>query len=178
MIATKEFELIYTTHYDAVLRYCLRRSSMQDALDAAGETFAVAWRRRDALPSDRPLPWLYGTAKRVLSNQRRSTARQSKTVRRMRPEHGFEPGPEAQAVHHAEVAEILDALDRLGPDDREIIRLAGWEELPRDGIAEVLGCSPNAATKRLHRALNHLAAELGTEPRAGFHFFHRERSSA
>ena len=173
-----DFELIYKTHYDAVLRYCLRRTPRQDALDATAEIFVVAWRRRQDLPWDRPLPWLYGTARRVLSNQRRRAARRSRVERRVGSEQAPDTGPETLVVRHSEQEEILNALDRLRTEEREIIRLAGWEELARGDIATALGCSPNAATKRLHRALDHLAAELGTEPRAGFQFFHREGSSS
>ena len=34
----------------------------------------IAWRRFEAMPKDDPLPWLLGTARRVLSNQRRGAA--------------------------------------------------------------------------------------------------------
>ncbi len=59
---------------------------------------------------------------------------------------------------------MLDALEALRPDDREVIRLAAWEDLGRDELAALLGCSPNAITKRLNRALDHLGAELGRAP--------------
>lgn len=177
MTTTEDFERVYMTHYDSVFRYCLRRCEMQDALDAAAETFAVAWRRRDDLPTDQSLPWLYGTARRVVANQRRSTARRSRAAGRIRQEGRLNPGPEAQVVRREEEQEVLDALDRLDAADREIIRLAGWEDLAREDLAVVLGCSPNAASKRLRRALDHLAAELGAAPRAQGRFFHRERSS-
>ena len=47
------FEKVYADHYDSVLRYCLRRSDREDALDATAETFAVAWRRRSDMPAGR-----------------------------------------------------------------------------------------------------------------------------
>lgn len=176
MTTIEDFEGIYVLHYDSVLRYCLRRSRIEDAPDAVAETFAVAWRRRDDVPLDRSLPWLYGVARRVLANQRRDRVRQARTASRMRYETATNPGPEAQLVRRIEEQEVLDALNRLRGNDREIILLAAWEELSRDDLAIALGCSLNAATKRLGRALDHLAAELGTDSRAGTRFFHRQGS--
>jgi DNA-directed RNA polymerase specialized sigma24 family protein len=39
-------------------------------------TFAIAWRRLDALPAD-PLPWLLGVARHVIQNEARSARRTS-----------------------------------------------------------------------------------------------------
>jgi RNA polymerase sigma-70 factor (ECF subfamily) len=57
------------------------------------------------------------------------------------------------------------ALERLGPEDREIVRLAGWEELTPREIAKVLGISQVSARSRLHRARRRMreALELVSE---------------
>ena len=52
---------------------------------------------------------------------------------------------------------------RLGQADREVLRLAAWEELQPAEIAAVLGCSANAAAVRLHRARQRLAGEMTRE---------------
>ncbi len=175
----RRFERMYADHFDTVLRYCLRRTTREDALDAAAETFAVAWRRREALPWELPLPWLYGVAHRALANQWRSRFRQHRVAARLRGDRDDpDPGPETQVVRAAEDQQVLDALAALRPDDQEVIRLAAWEDLSRAEVAVALDCSANAVTKRLNRALDHLAAELGTSGRRGQRFFRRERSSA
>jgi RNA polymerase sigma-70 factor (ECF subfamily) len=176
---TRRFERIYTSHYDAVLRYCLRRTDQEQALDAAAETFTVAWRRRNDMPEDGPLPWLYGVARKVIANQRRSRDRQYRVASRLRAvDQTAWSDPEPQVVRSEEEREVLAALDRLRPAEQEIIRLAGWEDLTRDEVGMAVGCSPNAATKRLNRALDHLARELGTERSRGARFFSREGRSA
>ena len=175
----RRFERIYADHYNEVLRYCLRRTKREDALDAAADTFVVAWRRREDMPADRPLPWLYGVAHKVLGNQRRTRIRQRRTEERLRtvaPDP--DPGPEPQVVRGAEERQVLDALAVLRPHDREIIRLAAWEELSRDEIATAFDCTPNAATKQLNRALDGLAKALGSSREHGLRFFRRERNSA
>ncbi|MEA3510621.1 MAG: sigma-70 family RNA polymerase sigma factor, partial [Actinomycetota bacterium] len=79
--------------------------------------------------------------------------------------------PEPQVVRNQEASEMVDALERLRPADQEIIRLAGWEELGRDEIADALQCTPNAVTKRLNKALDRLAQQLGAIERSHARFF-------
>src|ERR671939_113034 len=78
----RDFEALYDRCAAAVLGYCLRRTTPELAEDAFAETFAVAWRRRDAVPAE-PLPWLYGVARKVIANQRRSARRQAAVARRL-----------------------------------------------------------------------------------------------
>lgn len=175
MVERQRFERVYAAHYDDILRYCLRRSTRDDALDAAAETFAVAWRRREDLPTDRALPWLYGVARRVLANQRRSVARRGALLTKLRvvdPE-PFEE-PERQLIRDQEATEIIAAVERLRPLDQEVIRLAGWEELGREDIGIALKCTPNAVSKRLNGALDRLAHEFGVVERSRNRFFGRK----
>jgi RNA polymerase sigma factor (sigma-70 family) len=168
------FEEVYEDHYDAVLRYALRRTSREDALDAAAETFEVAWRRRRDMPAGRELPWLYGVARNVLSHQRRSARRrQAATSHLGGVAYCRDDEVEIQVVQLQQVEDMVGAINRLGEADQEVIRLAGWEELDREELSVALGCTPNAATKRLNRALDHLAHELGVVRHSGGRFFTR-----
>ena len=71
----ERFERVYRDHHSAVRAYVLRRAEPELAQDALSETFLAAWRRLDELPGDIPCPWLLATARRTLSNQRRSVRR-------------------------------------------------------------------------------------------------------
>ena len=54
--ADDRFETCFRDHYPAVLAFAIRRLPDRAAAeDAASETFAVAWRRRDLIP-EQPLP--------------------------------------------------------------------------------------------------------------------------
>ena len=69
----QRFRSLYLDYYKQVYMYFRRRTDTECAKDGTAETFLVAWRRFDQLPADdRVLPWLYGTARRVLANQWRS----------------------------------------------------------------------------------------------------------
>jgi len=134
------------------------------AQDAVSETFLIAWRRFESLPAA-PLPWLYGTARRVIANQRRAAEHQRSVAVRL----ATEP---AAAVHDA--AEALDtasacrsALAKLGERDQETLMLVAWEELEPDAAARASGCTRAAFAVRLHRARRRFRHELaiaGLEP--------------
>lgn len=155
------FAGLYRDYHHEVLGYCLRRTSRANAEDATAEVFSIAWRKFSEVPSgDRALPWLYGVAYRVLSHQWRSTRRFRNLVVRLGGL-GQEsaPGPETQVVRRSEDRRVLEAVSYLSTRDQEILRLAGWEELPHDEIAKVLGISVAAVAQRFSRARKRLAKE-------------------
>jgi len=146
----------------AVWRYARRRcATSADADDVVAETFAVAWRRRADVPWDGSARlWLLGTARRVLANQRRSQVRQDRL--RLRAAGVVPPfAAPAEAEAEAEGGELWQALSRLSPDDRDLLIMRAWDELPVQDMAVLLGCTPNAASLRLHKARRRLAAALG-----------------
>lgn len=173
------FESMYRRHYEAVLRYCARRIDATMAQDATAETFTVAWRRWSEVPREAALPWLYGVAWKVLGNQRRSQRRFLRTARKASTLRGApEPGPELTLIRRSEEAAVQKALERLSPSDQELIRLAAWEELSREDLGVALGISANAASKRLGRALDRLATQMGATRAVGARFANRERRGA
>jgi RNA polymerase sigma-70 factor (ECF subfamily) len=129
------------------------------AEDAASETFAVVWRRRDLIPEE-PLPWLYGIALRIIANQRRSGQRRRRLGDRLEREAGSrEAGPElADALHRRDA--FSRAFQRLNESEREALRLIAWDGLDTREAARVLGCSAAAFRVRLHRARRRLAKHL------------------
>lgn len=159
------FEALYAAHHRAVLAHCSGRSSRPDAWDAASEVFVVAWRRFDEVPtSAEARPWLLAVAYRVLANQRRSTSRRRRLLQRSTTtEADVQAMPDVQLIRNEEEAEVIRALSKLRPADREIIQLALWEELPPVEIAEILGISRDAVDQRFSRAKKRLAKQLDKE---------------
>lgn len=158
--AEERFRHLYEECAGPVLTYFKRRTDSETAKDCTAEAFLVAWRRIGDVPTD-PLPWMYGVARHVLQNQRRSGGRMARLVDRLRSQpRTAMPGPELEVVRRFEDAELAGALGRMRPQDRELLFLAHWEELPHAEIGEVLGCSAHAVDQRIHRALHRLAREL------------------
>jgi RNA polymerase sigma factor (sigma-70 family) len=147
----ERFRSLFTRHYPAVYRYAGRRLGADEAADAAAEAFTVAWRKIGHVPSEPDtLPWLYGVTRRVVANAERGRRRQLRLAARAAE---GEPDPREPA---ADPAAVLAALEGLRANDREILRLAAWEGLSPREMGTVLGCSPNAAAIRLHRARRRL----------------------
>jgi RNA polymerase sigma-70 factor (ECF subfamily) len=156
----RRFEACFRDHYADILAFAIRRQpDRQAAEDAASETFAVAWRRRDLIP-ERPLPWLYAIALRVLANQRRSGHRRRRLKERLAQEGAVpaDPGDPTDAL--ARRSAFAAVFARLGRDDREVLRLVAWEGLEPREAAAVLGCSYGAFRVRLHRARRRLGKQL------------------
>jgi RNA polymerase sigma-70 factor (ECF subfamily) len=154
------FEAAFRDHYAAILAFALRRTSDRGAAeDAAAETFAVAWRRRVTLP-ERPLPWLYAVALRVLANQRRGGERRRRLEERVAAEHAVAPATSDPGDALARRTAFAAAFARLEEDDREVLRLIAWEGLGPREAAGVLGCSYGAFRVRLHRARRRLGKQL------------------
>lgn len=153
-----EFKVIYDRHFDAVARYCLRRLPEHMAQDAVSEVFLTAWRRLASMPTDDgSLPWLYGVARNVVRNASRSQRRSLRLSAKSKAQpHYPEPSPELQIVRNEQDAEIVAALESLKPDDQEVLRLRAYEGLSVKQISVALGCSEEAAKKRVSRALNRL----------------------
>jgi RNA polymerase sigma-70 factor, ECF subfamily len=161
----ERFERLFREHHAAVRRYALRRAPHDMAGDVVAETFLVAWRRLDDVPAD-PLPWLFGVARRVLANARRSADRGLALERRLAaaavPAGLVDPGERAG---EAEIARA--ALAHLSERDRETLMLVAWDGLSSARAARAAGCTRTAFAVRLHRARARLAAQLASlEPPA------------
>ena len=165
MVSSEEqrrFEALYDAHRLDVLAYCMRRVSAADASDACSETFLVAWRRLNDVPlPPRSLPYLYGVAAHVVANQRRTLHRRARLHEKLGAL-GVVPPTEPSVVLLQQAADrqVVAAVRRLKPVDREIVMLYAWEGLPRDTIAEMMQMSRAAVDQRIHRAYQRLARTL------------------
>ncbi len=156
------FRRLFDEHRLDVLAYCMRRARRWDAFDAAAETFAIAWRRREDMPGEvDALPWLYGVARRVLANMRRSEARRQRLHDRLAAhDPAGDETPEILVVRRDRDRWVIDAALRLPENDREILFLTAWEGLSHSESGRVLGLTEEASRKRLERARRRLAREL------------------
>lgn len=144
------FRALFSRHYGALYAYCARRIGREDAADAASDVFTVAWRRIRRVPAEpETLLWLYGVARKIVANHRRSHQRRQRLEAKAEL-HADPPG-------HRDPPAIEPVLDALSDDDREILMLVAWEGLGPEALGQVLGCTPNAASVRLHRARTRLS---------------------
>jgi RNA polymerase sigma-70 factor (ECF subfamily) len=134
-LAAARFEAIFRSCYPRVLAYVWRRTESREvAEEIVSETFLIAWRRLEAVPLE-PLPWLLGTARKVLGHRHRSERRRAAhlTVSSLEGVEVAEPEtPIAERLARRE--SLAGAFAALPDRDREILTLVAWEGLtPREG---------------------------------------------
>jgi RNA polymerase sigma-70 factor (ECF subfamily) len=159
-------ELYDRTHVD-LLAFLLRRSaSPEDAADCLAETYLVAWRKRDQMPTGAETrPWLFGVARNVMRRgselHGRTVAAASALAAELQSSGAVCPAPDLP-----EPDPVTTAIGELPELEREIITMLIWDELAPREVAAILGLSPNVVRVRAHRARTKLKAALtGTEER-------------
>lgn len=165
-----QFEYMYATHRDAIWSYVLRRVMRDDVDDAVAEVFTVAWRKMGQCPdANMQLPWLYGIGKNVVRNTNRSSNRRQRLWRKVSVMPTSDnPGSDVQVVRNLEDTELLTAVSKLRPIDKELLRLRTWEELSIKDIAAAVGMSPKSVESRLVRIRKNLARMLAV-PKSPLH---------
>jgi RNA polymerase sigma-70 factor (ECF subfamily) len=165
------FEHVAAQVYEPVQRYLRRRTDAATADDVLGDVLLVAWRRLDDVPTEAPLAWMYGVARRCLANSVRSAERQDRLVRRL---------ADAPVQEYDGDGRLEDALAAVSDAEREILQLWAWEQLPPREIAQALGITANAASIRLHRAIKRLRQVMtdGKDTRPPGHLQQRQDKEA
>jgi RNA polymerase sigma-70 factor (ECF subfamily) len=150
----ERFSWLFEAHYALVHAFAERRVGRDLADEVTAETFLVAWRRLEAVPTE-PLPWLYGVARNMILRQREASARQARTHELLAKER---PGLAAQ--DEGEHDGLWRAWEQLSDTDREVLSLTAWEELSVREAARVLGVPASMYSVRLHRARRRLERHL------------------
>lgn len=159
------FAEVYERFFRQVYGYCLRRTSADRAEDVVAETFLVAWRKFDEVPTgDAALPWLYSVAYRVLSTHFRGMSRQRRLAEKLTSV-GLDPvaSTEDFVVMSEEATHLFAAMERLKTTDQEILKLTVWEELSHAEIAEVLRIKVGAVKQRALVARRNLTREFNRQ---------------
>jgi RNA polymerase sigma-70 factor, ECF subfamily len=171
----RRFEALFRATHPRLLAYAVRRAADREtAEEVVSETFLVAWRRFDAVPAE-ALPWLLGTARKVLANQRRAARRRAPdgpdtTLDAIDIHDGAPPISESLADRDA----FATAFAALGERDREVLSLIAWDGLRVQEAAKVVGCS--AAGRRRSTRWSSTRARRRCLPPSNF-FAARQRPS-
>jgi len=131
-----------------------------EAEDAVQDALVVAWQRFDDLRDwDRFGAWF----DRILVNGCRDRLRRRGTVRFIPMDPSFDPVGADPFHDLIERDALLQGLTSLTPDERIVIVLRYWADLPLEGISERLGWPLGSVKSRLHRALGRLRAGIDDE---------------
>ena len=161
---------VYREHFDYVVTNLRRLGVPTPALeDACHDVFLVVHRRARSggVGRDAMRPWLYGVARRVAADVRRSGARHRRRMLALQSVARPEPGTDEVVGDRRLVQTFLDALDA---DKRDVFILVELEEMTGLEVARVLGINANTAAARLRAArkifADHLEATAGAEHEA------------
>lgn len=123
--------------------------SVDEAEDAVQEAAFKAWRKLGNLREGASLrPWFLA----IVANQCRTMSR-SRWRSVLKAE---SPEGEGHSVDVAAAVDLRRALLRLGHDERLIVVLRYYLDMPFEEIATTLGISIKAARTRVERAVHHL----------------------
>lgn len=136
-------------HYDKIYRYCYMRLGQQQAAeDAAQETFLRFLQNASYREMGKKLAYLYTIARNLCMDSRREKV--------------LLPLEEEMAGAVEEEKQVLDslalraALQKLSPEEQELIFLRYVNEVPVGEIAEIFGISRFSVHRRIKESLKKL----------------------
>jgi RNA polymerase sigma-70 factor (ECF subfamily) len=166
--AEKAFNDIYTSHSDALFRFCLIKvSDREKALDLTQEVFTRFWQRmlEQTEAIDKPKTFLFAIARNAIIDWYRK--KKSVSLDAMTDEETGDPYEPLSddmvgAVRlESEGRFLVDKIGELEPGYRDAIYLRFVEGLAPPEVAKVLGVSTNAASVRITRGLEKLRSLTG-----------------
>ena len=136
------------------------------AMDAVQNTLVRAWRDLPALRDpDRFDAWLYRLLMHACSDELRRARRHRFDV--AIGDLSTEPSIGDSASSIADRDELARGFDRLGPDERAVIVLHHYLDLPLPDVATTLGIPLGTVKSRLYRGLREMRALLDADARHG-----------
>jgi len=161
------FDQLVRRHQASVHRFALAATrTPEQAEDVLQETFLAAFRSAGTYRGQAAVKsWLLAIARNKVNRLGRPRAGQPESFEPLdalgqRAGWGADEDPEAAAMDGERRTLLARALDRLRPEDREVIVLRDLEGLPGDEVAAMLGAGLAAVKSRLHRARLRFAAAL------------------
>jgi RNA polymerase sigma factor (sigma-70 family) len=147
---------VYAVLGPMVLGYLRRFVARDEAEDVLQRVLYEVWRNRDRYDPTRSLEaWVLGIARKRAIDQLRRRHANVVPIEELRDLAG-DDGREL-AERYARAIEVRGALERLSPEQREVLTLAYFGELSQSEIAARLGVPLGTVKARAFRGLRRLA---------------------
>ncbi|WP_345432343.1 RNA polymerase sigma factor [Actinoallomurus vinaceus] len=164
--APERFAEIYDAYFVEIHKYVERRLGQDIADDLAAETFVAAFRQRQRYDRTRgdARAWLYGIATNLIRRHRRREVAMYKALARAGAAEAVEvreDGLDARIIALGLRPQLLQALARLNPGDRDVVLMVTLAELSYEQVAEALDIPYGTVCSRLNRARRKLREALG-----------------
>lgn len=149
--------------FSLALRY-LRSDA--DAKDLVQRTFVKAYGALGGFRAEASFrTWLYRIAINLCLNHLRDRRREEVRSELADAVPAPQVGGERALLERERGDHLRDAIAELPPKQRLVLELRIYDELPFREVAELAGCSENAAKVNFHHAVKRLRALLSGEPR-------------
>jgi RNA polymerase sigma-70 factor, ECF subfamily len=162
------FEELYRLHVDQIKRYLqVRVGDTHDAEDLTTQTFlkmleSIGRYNRRAVPFG---AWLFRIAHNLAMDHFRST-RRIQLEEEVPEESDAEPSAEVEAFQSIGRASMLDLIEELSPEQKQVLTLKFVFSFANADVATILGKTEGAVKSLQHRALVSLQKQLARAERA------------
>src|SRR5829696_7533969 len=129
----------------------------QEAEDAVQDALVIAWQELDGL---RDIHRFSAWFDRILVNGCRDRMRRRGTVRFIAIDASIDPAGSDPFRDLIERDALLAGMKKLTPDERIVVVLRFWADLPLEDISTRLGWPLGTVKSRLHRALDRMRHRL------------------
>lgn len=137
-----------------------------EARDVVQETFIKALREPRFFDADfKVQAWLYRVTRNLCFNLVRDRRRRDRILAGRPTDHAHREDPLEAVFGGERQEEILEAVDQLTAEHREILLLRYYEDLSYNEIAERLGIKLGTVMSRLSRARDRLSGVLEDGPK-------------
>lgn len=168
---SQAFDLLVRRHSPMVVRYLMRLlGNMDDAQDAAQETFVALHRNLNRFDPKRPfVAWLFHIAR----NKGRDALRKRTAMRWLGGDDSMDqyattaPAPDVEVADRQALEQVESAIQRLPEGLKTPLLLSAIEGLSHMEIGVVMGLTPKAVEVRIYRARSRLrdsTAQIGEGP--------------
>lgn len=159
----KEFLEVYEKAADGVFRFCYWRTfNRETARDLTQEAFTRTWL---ALVNGNDIKNLRAFVYKVARNLVIDQSRKKKEMSLEALMQVHEPEFRQRFGDFVDSKLVLEALEKLEDDYKEVLLMRYIEELKPSEIAEILGETPNAVSIRINRAASKLREILKYDER-------------
>jgi RNA polymerase sigma-70 factor (ECF subfamily) len=161
----RAFDELVRRHQGSIQRLSLRfLRDAEEARDLAQRAFVQAFERLETFRGEASFrTWVY----RITVNLALSQVRKHRPTMAPLEDTAAEADPRAEEERAEEktLARLRAAVEKLPPKQRLCVELRSFEDLSFREVAEIVGCSEDAAKVNFHHALKRLREMMGEEER-------------
>lgn len=162
-----DFEQIYRETYPKLVRFFYARTlSRESAEDLTHEVFYAAVKGANSFSGQSTInTWLFGIAKNKLSRYYRFKRSKTNLIARLAEKHHpqSEATPEELAIINDDHRRLLERIEQLDEQHKEIVTLRVYGELSFKEIGALIGQTDNYARVTFHRIKMQLLKEMGDQ---------------